>query len=48
MKTVSITDIYVKVWTKNIQLPQGKYLYSLMQTEITRQILFELTDIDYD
>ena len=48
MKKVSITDIDVKFWTRKSELPQGNFLRSIPQSEITRQRDFELTDIEYD
>ena len=42
MKKVSIPNLEVKVWTCKSDFPQGNVLRSLTQTEITRQIPFEL------
>ena len=48
IRTVDIPNIYVKFWTHKRELSQGNYLSFLIQTSITRQIPFKLTDIDYD
>ena len=48
IRIVAVNNIDVKVWTKKNYLPQGNYLRSLIQPVITRQISFELTDIEYD
>ena len=48
MRTVDITNLDIKVWTQNNYFPQGNYLRSLTQPEITKQITFEPTDIGYD
>ena len=48
MNTVAIPNIDFKVWTRKSKFPPGNYLCSLTPTKITRQIPFELTDIDYD
>ena len=45
---VFIKNIDIKVWTQNSELPQGNFLRSLTQPEITRQRPLKLTDIDYD
>ena len=39
---------HVKVWTRKSELPQGNFLRSLTQPEITIQRPFKLADIEYD
>ena len=48
MRTVSIPNIGVKVWTHKNEFPQGNYLRSLTHPEIRRVRSFKLTDIEYD
>ena len=48
MRTVSIPNIDVKVWTQKFYLPQGNTLCSVTQPKITRQRPFELTHIEYN
>ena len=48
MSTFYITHIDVNVRTQKHYLRQGNSLCYLIQYEITRQRLFELTDIEYD
>ena len=48
INTVAITNLEQKVWTWKIELPQGNFLHSLTQPEITRQIPFKRTDIEYN
>ena len=47
MNTVAIPNLDVKVWTQESDFPQGNLLRSLTQTEISRQITFKLTYIEY-
>ena len=42
MKTVSIPNLEVKVWTQKSYFPQGNHLYFLIQPVITRQIPLEI------
>ena len=48
MRIVAIPNLSIKVWTRKCELPQGNFLRSLTQPEITRQTTFELMDIEYD
>ena len=48
MTTVAIPNLDVKVWTHKSGFPQENLLLSLTQPKITRQIKFELTNIDYN
>ena len=48
MSTVDVSKLGVKVWPQKNILPQGNCLHSLMKPIITRQIHFELIDIEYD
>ena len=45
---VAIPNLYIKVWTRKSDPPQGNLLHPLIQSEITRQRSVELTDIEYD
>ena len=47
-RTVAISNIEIKVWTRKGELSKGNLLCSLTQSKITRKITFELTDIEYD
>ena len=48
MRKFSIPTIEVTVWNRKNEFQLGYYLRSLTQPEITRQIPFELIDIEYD
>ena len=48
MRTVAIPNICVKLLTPKNDFPQDNCLHYLMQTEMTRQIPFGLTEIQYD
>ena len=48
MKKVAIPNIDIMFWNQKNNLPQGNYLISLTQHEITRHIPFKLMDIKYD
>ena len=48
LRTVAITIIDVKVWTRKSEFPPGNFLRYITTTEITRQITFKLKDIEYD
>ena len=48
MRTFSIPNIDIRVWTQKIELLLGNDLHSLTQTEIKRRIYFKLKYIDYD
>ena len=48
MNRVAIPNLDVQIWTRKSELPQGDFLRSLTQPEITRQRPFKLIDIEYD
>ena len=48
MRTFDVPNSDIKVWTYKSELPPGTWICSLTQPEITRQITFEVTDIEYD
>ena len=48
MRTVSIPNIDVKVWTRKSDFPQGNFIRYLTTTEIKIQIPFKIKDIEYD
>ena len=48
INTVAIPNLDVKVRTRKIEFPEGNFLRSLNQTEITRQRPFKLTGINYE
>ena len=48
INTVAIPNLDVNVWNQKIDLQQGNFPCSLTQPEITRQIPFEITYIEYE
>ena len=44
----AIPTLDINFWTHKNEVPQVNYLCYLTQPLITRQISFELTDIEYD
>ena len=48
MRTVDITNIYIKVWIRKSEFPQGNLPRSLTQPRNTIQRPFEIMDIKYD